>query len=141
MPNPEPFGALRLELLRGGVSPLYVDRTILELSEHYEDLQSDALESGLSRDAAAQAAHARLGSVETIAAAVLARPELLSWSHRWPTVALCVRSAATIGALPAIPVLYCVRNEDFARWSSAIGAAVVLVGLLLASLNWMIVVT
>lgn len=139
MPSREPFAALRLELLRGGVSPLYVERTILELGEHYEDLESDALSAGMSAQDAACAARTMLGREETIAAAVMARPELQSWSHRWPTVALCVRSAATIGAMPAIPVLYCVRSEELARWGSAVGAAVVIVGMLLAWINWMIV--
>jgi hypothetical protein len=140
MPSREQFAALRYELLRGGVSPLYVERTILELGDHYEDLERDALAAGLSAEDAAYAALKMLGSAETIAAAVIARPELLSWSHRWPTVALCVRSAAVIGALPALPVLYCMRSEEFARWSGAVASAVVLVGLLLAWLNWLIVV-
>ena len=139
MPSREHFAALRLELLRGGVSPLYVERTILELGEHYEDLENDARCAGMSEEDAALTALKMLGSEQTIAAAVMARPELMSWSHRWPTVALCVRSAATIGALPALPVLYCVRSEELVRWSGAVASAVVLVGLLLAWLNWMIV--
>src|SRR5262245_66268641 len=101
MPSRE-FDGLRLELLRGGVSPVYVERTILELGEHYEDLERDALGAGLSGDEAAQCARKLLGSEQAIAAAVLGRPELLSWSRRWPTVALCVRSAAAIGILPAL---------------------------------------
>ena len=48
MPSREQFAALRRELLRGGVSPLYVERTILELGEHYEDLENDALAAGMS---------------------------------------------------------------------------------------------
>jgi hypothetical protein len=138
MPNRE-FEALRLELLRGGVSPIYVERTIIELGEHYEDLERDALGAGMSREEAAKTARTMLGSEQAIVAAVLARPELLSWSRRWPTVALCVRSAAAIGILPALPVLYCVdRSQYIARWGGAIGVAVLLVGLLLAWLDWMI---
>jgi hypothetical protein len=141
MPNRE-FDALRLELLRGGVSPIYVERTIIELGEHYEDLERDALETGMSREEAAQTARTMLGGETVILQAVLARPELQSWSRRWPTMALCVRSAAAIGILPALPILYCVdRGQYIARWGGAIGIAVLLVGLLLASLNWMIAVT
>ena len=141
MPSRE-FDALRLELLRGGVSPIYVERTIIELGEHYEDLERDALGAGMSREEAAQAARTMLGSEQTILQAVLARPELLSWSRRWPTLALCVRSAAAIGILPALPILDCVdRGQYIARWGGAIGVAVLLVGLLLASLNWMIAMT
>jgi hypothetical protein len=139
MPDRAQFEALRLELLKGGVSPIYVERTILELSEHCEDLERDALAAGLTNDDASRTARTMLGAHDLLAAAVLARPELLSWSKRWPTLALLVRSAAAIGVLPALPVLYCVdRGEYIARWGSAIGAAVLLVGLLLAGLNWMI---
>ena len=48
MPD-EQFESLRLELLRSGVAPLYVERTILELGEHYADLESAALAAGLRR--------------------------------------------------------------------------------------------
>ena len=34
------FESLRLELLEGGVTPVYVERTILELAEHYADLEA-----------------------------------------------------------------------------------------------------
>ena len=140
MPSGQTFDGLRGELVRGGVSPLYVERTIRELCDHYEDLEHDARAAGLSTQDAAFVALEMLGRPETIAAAVIARPELLTWSRRWPTVALCVRSAATIGAMPAIPVLYLIRSEELARWGGAVGAAVVLVGMLASWLNWMIVV-
>ena len=139
MPNRAQFESMRLELLRGGVSPIFAERTIIELSEHYEDLERDALDSGLASDEAARVARATLGTDQVLAAAVLARPELLSWSRRWPTLALCVRTAAVIGVLPALPVLYCVdRGQYIARWGAALSGAVLIVGLLLASLNWMI---
>ena len=76
-----------------------------------------------------------------IAAAVLARPELKSWSRRWPTVALCARSAAALGGLPALPVLYVAgRSDGIARWSGAIGVALLLVGSLYSALAWVIMV-
>ena len=52
----EQLDTLRLELLRGGVAPHYVERTILELDEHCEDLERDALAAGFTADAAAGAA-------------------------------------------------------------------------------------
>jgi hypothetical protein len=141
MPSRAQFESMRLELLRGGVSPVYVERTIIELSEHYEDLVCDALDAGLSSEEAARIARTAIGNEQTLAAAVLARPELLSWSRRWPTLAYCVRSAAAIGVLPALPVLYCVdRGQFLARWCGALSGAIVIVGLLLAWLNWMIAV-
>ena len=42
------FESLRLELLRRGVAPLYVDRTIVELREHCADLESSARSAGYS---------------------------------------------------------------------------------------------
>ncbi|HEX5047142.1 MAG TPA: hypothetical protein VFX89_08490 [Gammaproteobacteria bacterium] len=139
MPDRAQFESLKLELLRGGVAPSYVERTILELREHCEDLEADALAAGLEKEQAARLALAQLGSEESIAAAVLARGELLVWTRRWPRTASCLRSAATIVALPGLPVAYCIdRGAEIARWSAALGSALVLVSALLACLNWMI---
>ena len=139
MPDRAQFESLKLELLRGGVAPNYVERTILELCEHCEDLENDALATGLEKEQAARLALAQLGSEESIAAAVLAQRELLVWARRWPRTALCLRSAATIVALPGLPVVYCIdRSAEIARWGAALGSALVLVSALLACLNWMI---
>jgi hypothetical protein len=55
--------------------------------------------------------------------------------------ALCARSAAALGVLPALPVLYIAgRSDELARWGGAIGAALVLVGSLYSALDWMIMV-
>jgi hypothetical protein len=139
MPNPAQFESLKIELLRGGVAPNYVERTILELSEHYDDLEKDALATGLAKEKAARVALEQLGSTESIAAAVLAQRELLVWARRWPRTASCLKSAATIVALPGLPVVYCIdRGAEIARWGAALGSALVLVSALLACLNWMI---
>jgi hypothetical protein len=137
----ERLESLRLELLRGGVSPLYVDRTIVELGEHYADLESAALAAGQTPTEAARSAAAALGNQGELVAAVLARSELLSFSTRWPRVAYCLQSAAAIGTLPGLPLLYCIEHRpELARWSAAIGAATALMGSVLAALNWLIVV-
>jgi hypothetical protein len=141
MPDRAQFEALRLELRRGGIANLYVERTLRELADHFDDLERAAVAAGRSCDEAAQLAHAQLGSPQAIAAAVLARTELQSWSRRWPMVALCARSAAALGVLPALPVLYIAgRSDELARWGGAIGAALVLVGSLYSALDWMIMV-
>jgi hypothetical protein len=135
MPSSQ-FESLRLELLASGVAPLYVERTIVELGEHYADLDGAALAAGLPADEAAHVALAALGSERTIAAAVLARPELLTFSTRWPRVAHCLHSAATI---PGLPVLYCLEHRpELARWSVALGLATTLMGGMLATLDWLI---
>jgi hypothetical protein len=133
--------SLRLELLRGGVSPLYVDRTIVELGDHYADLESAALAAGQTPAEAARSAAAALGDQGELVAAILARTELLSFSTRWPRVAHCLQSAAAIGTLPGLPLLYCIEHRpELARWSAAIGGATALMGSVLAALNWLIVV-
>ena len=135
------FESLRLELLERGVNPAYVERTVLELREHYADLESAALAAGLTPDESAASALATLGTERTIAAAVLAQTDLLSFSARWPRVAHCLQSAATIGALPGVPLLYCIEHRpDIARWSVALGLATTLMGGVLSALNWLIVV-
>jgi hypothetical protein len=141
MPDRAQFEALRLELRRGGIAKVYIERTLRELGDHYEDLERAALDAGRSDEEAAQVARAQLGAPTVIAAAVLARPELRCWSRRWPAIAFCVRSAAAIGVLPALPVIYIAgRSDEIARWGGAIGAALVLVGSLYAVLDWMIMV-
>jgi len=138
MPSTQ-FESLRLELLRGGAAPVYVARTILELEEHLADLESDALASGRGAEDAAESARAALGSERAIATAVLSRPELLEWSTRWPRVASCVRSAATIGVLPGLPLVFCIEHRpELARWGAALGVAAALVGAILTWLNFMI---
>ena len=135
------FESLRLELLRSGVTPVYVERTILELAEHCADLESAALASGLCADEAARVALATLGNERAIAAAILTRPELLTFSTRYPRVAYYLHSAATIGALPGLPLMFCIEHRpELARWFAAIGVAVTLMGSVLAGLNWLIVV-
>jgi hypothetical protein len=137
----EQFESLRLELLRSGVTRAYVERTILELTEHYSDLESAALASGFGADEAARIAQATLGDQRTIVAAILAHPELLSFSTRYPRVAHCLQSAAAIGTLPGRPLMFCIEHRpELTRWVAAVGAAATLMGSVLATLNWLIVV-
>jgi hypothetical protein len=139
MPSPT-FANLQLALERAGVSPFYVQRTLLELGEHFEDLESDALAAGLSRNEAEALARAMLGNEQTIASVILAHPELRTWSHRWPRAALCLRVAVVVATLPEAPVTFCIdRSPVIARWGSAAGLAMLLVGSLLAYLNSLIV--
>jgi hypothetical protein len=134
------FESLRLELLQRGVTRAYVERTILELRDHYDDLESAALAAGLDGDEATHAARAALGDEREIAAAILAHTEFLSFSARWPRVAHCLHSAAAIGCLPGLPLLYCIEHRpELARWGVALGAATTLMGSVLAALNWLIV--
>ena len=134
------FESLRLELLRSGVTPAYVERTVLELGEHYDDLETAALSAGLTAEEASRSARAVLGDERTIAAAILRHTELLTFSTRWPRLAHYLQSAATIGTLPGLPLLYCIEHRpELARWSVAFGAATTIMGSMWAALNWLIV--
>lgn len=134
------FESLRLELLQSGVAPVYVERTILELREHYDDLEAAALATGLSAEEAARNADATLGNERLIASAILARTELLTFSTRWPRLAHYLHSVATIGTLPGLPLLYCIEHRpELARWSVALGVATTLMGAVMTALNWLIV--
>ena len=135
------FEALRLELKQGGVAPVYVERTVVELEEHYADLESAALDAGLRAEEAARAARDTLGDERAIAAAILSRRELLGFSARYPRVAHCLHSAATLGAIPGLPLMYCIEHRpELVRWGAALGLATTLVGGILAALDWLIVV-
>ena len=134
------FEALRLELLKGGVAPFYVERTLIELEEHCTDLENAALAAGLDRHEAARRARESLGDEAAIVAAVLSKPELLAFSVRYPRISLYLHSAAEIGMWPGRPLLYCIEHRpDLARWGAAISVAAALVGGVLATLNWLIV--
>jgi hypothetical protein len=134
------FESLRLELLRGGVTRSYVERTILELAEHYADLERAAVAAGVRADQAARTALETLGDERAIAAAILAHPELLTFSARYPRVAQCLHSAAAIGSLPGLPLIFCLAHRpELARWGAAVSLAATLMGGVLAGLNWLIV--
>ena len=139
MPDARQFEALRLELERRGTAPVYVERTLLELDEHFRDLADDARAAGLEPGEAERRARAELGDDAAIVAAVLARPELLVWSKRWPRVASCVHSAAVIGTIPGLPLVYCIAHQPgLARWGAALGLAIAFVGGMASVLEWLI---
>lgn len=72
------LSGLQSELLRSGVAPRHVRRTIDELSDHYDDLVEQGLGDGKDNQRARSGALAQLGDFEHIAAAVRAQPELRS---------------------------------------------------------------
>jgi len=134
------FERLKLALLEGGVASRYVQRTILELQDHYTDIENEAIAAGLSaRDAAAQA-RAALGSNKSIASAVIAHTELRDWTHRWPRAARYARAAVLLVVLPVAPLLYCAcRGPSIARWSISASLALLVTGSLLLGMQWVIV--
>ncbi len=136
-----PFAALRERLLSAGIASTYVERTVAELADHYEDLCAAARASGMGEADADGWARQALGTEEALVAAALARPELRAWSERWPRAARALRALAALGLLPLWPFAYCVdRGPVIARWGLSTALASLLTGGLLLSLNWLLVV-
>ncbi len=134
------FERLKRALLDGGVAGRYVQRTVLELQDHYTDIENEALAAGLSAHDAARQARAALGSEKSIAAVVIAHTELRDWTHRWPRAARYARTAVLLIVLPVVPVLYCAyRGPSIARWSISASLALLLTGGLLLGMQWLIV--
>ena len=78
------FDDLHRRLLREGVKPAWVKRTMDELNDHFNDLYKEAMADGLSSEEAEELARSRLGDPKTIVEEILARPELRSRAHRYP---------------------------------------------------------
>lgn len=98
--------SLRETLLRGGIAPKHVRRTITELQDHHTDLFAEALARGSSLENAEREAAMRLGNEDSLAVEILARPELRSWTHRWPLIAYCVTPAFLLGLAFAALLLF-----------------------------------
>ena len=91
--------ALSEKLLRAGVAPRHVRCYVGELNQHFDDLLRAETRNGLSEKAAFAAARARLGSDDSLAAAMLARPELRSISARFPWAVFGLAPVAALALL------------------------------------------
>ena len=98
------FDAFRSGLLRSGVAPRNVDRAVLELGEHFDDLVEEAIAAGMSRSDAEDRARDELGDLELIAGEIAARPELRSWAWQHPRLAVVCYPLACMAVLPAVPL-------------------------------------
>lgn len=96
----EQFAPLAERLLRGGIAPRHVRRTIFELQCHSNDLIGEFMARGCSIEESEARAAARLGTEDALVESIFARSELRSWATNWPWVAF--------GLLPLItlPVLF-----------------------------------
>ncbi len=82
--QPQQLESLGERLLRSGIAPRHVRRYLRELRDHYDDAVQGELRKGVSRATAEEAAATRVGDPDHLVESALARPELLSWSRRWP---------------------------------------------------------
>lgn len=93
------FHELEERLLKAGISPRHVRRYVVELTDHLADLRAEEEAAGRGADAEA-AAIVRLGSDEELAAAILGRRQLRSWSARTPWAVF------GLGGLASLAVAY-----------------------------------
>lgn len=91
-------------LLRGGISPRYVDRYIAELSDHFDDLVRSARERGLPPSEARQLALARIGTPDALAGAMLARADLMSFEARYPALTFGLGPLVLLAAAAAVGI-------------------------------------
>jgi hypothetical protein len=84
------FADLSRRLLRAGIPHRHVNRLIAELEAHFADLVAELRSTGLSRAESESQAALRLGTEDVLAANIIARPELRSWSRQWPWLAFVV---------------------------------------------------
>lgn len=94
-------------MIAGGVDPKYVKRTVQELRDHYEDLKSNLLKSGLSEAEASREAEQKIGNLHDIAVEATNKNELQSWISTHPKttfiggpfLAFVLTTAALIGVV------------------------------------------
>ena len=108
-------------MLRNGVSTRVAMRTIAELSDHYDDLQTENLNSGTSPDSAGELAAARLGDPARLVQQVSNTIALRSWTFRFPGIARLALPLACILLLPVAPVFAGVANlSTIVRWTTCL---------------------
>lgn len=114
------FEPVREQLLRAGIAPRRVDRYLCELADHLDDLTAEEQRAGHAAGATARAI-SRLGSPDSLAAAMIARPELRSWSARcpWAAYLLAPSLALALGLVLSIAILVAVA-ETFRSSSGAL---------------------
>ena len=78
------FSRLSERLLQAGIAPRHVRRYTRELFDHFDDLVREETAGGAARELAETRALARLGDDDTLAEAMLSRPELRSLTARYP---------------------------------------------------------
>lgn len=112
---------LENELLRSGMSPRHVRRTVGELRDHFEDLVDHALAEGTEPTTAQERALEELGNLNDVAAGMRSQPELRSWAYRYPYLALIVYPLTCLALLPAVPVVAGITHAGYlARWAACI---------------------
>jgi hypothetical protein len=96
------FDGLRERLLRAGVAPSHVRRYVAELSAHLDDAVKEEMAKGASKDAAKATALVRLGDEDSLADAMLSRPELRSLMARFPAATFLIGPVFVLALIVAV---------------------------------------
>ncbi|MGH6911393.1 MAG: permease prefix domain 1-containing protein, partial [Phenylobacterium sp.] len=99
---PKEFELLRERLLRAGIGAALAGRYIAELKDHLDDLRAEEQRAGWSPNDADARAMRRLGYVDDLAEAMIARREMRSWSARAPAAAYVVAPSVILAAATAL---------------------------------------
>ena len=136
------FHELKSALLQAGIAPRHVQRTILELRDHYADIVDAGIAAGQDRKTAETIASRELGDPIEIVAAMRAYPELLCWGRRYPRLAVVIYPLTCLALLPAVPVLVGVAHApQVARWSLSLLSAALVTSAILLGLQLSILLT
>lgn len=143
------FDPLWERLLQGGVARRPARRYLAELQDHLDDLIAEERRAAADEADARSRALARLGSVDALAAAMIARPEARAWSRRAPVAAYLIAPAFAFAAGAALAMAGVVLTANWLRrasggaadmppWSLAMAADVVFFsnGVLAVLLGW-----
>lgn len=118
-----------LHLLHSGVRPCHARRSSLEIREHLIDLHAGAIADGMSESAAAAFARHQIGDLQLIAADIISRTELKTWTYRYPKAASLVLPLAYVALLPTTPLFAGVaRARTIARWGACLMLSAAITG-------------
>jgi hypothetical protein len=120
---PREFDLLRERLLRAGIGAAQAGRYIAELKDHLDDLRAEEQQAGWSPNDAEARAMRRLGYVDALAEAMIARRELRSWSARAPAAAYVVAPTLLLAIATVLWLILLVGACSWLRGHPAWGVA------------------
>ncbi len=127
---------LATNLLKNGIAPKHVHRTVHELRDHYDDLVDSAVDAGANSKTARGLASRELGSMDEFVREMASRRELKTWAFRYPKLAVVVYPLACLAVLPAMPVFAGIAHRTaLARWGASLLAAGLVTALMLLTMQ------
>jgi len=120
---PKEFDLLRERLLRAGIGAAQAGRYIAELKDHLDDLRAEEQQAGWSPNDADARAMRRLGYVDALAEAMIARREFRAWSARAPAAVYVVAPSVILAVATALWLALlvgaCTWLKGHAAWGPA----------------------